>query len=445
MPEVADAGLPMDPPPPEKVADSPPPEKKTWDVVTPRAAGTSRASTSVRERSRAREKERSSSRKRTKTAQTPAKNPSPPSPHTPQKTGKSPPRKEETVEGMVDRKIGESFDRYKKWTDRRLQRVENLLQTLVDGGARNSGPAAIPSNPRKGGGGATRDHPVPGADQKVGSGGRIDPPGKAANVAGEGAKNKKRKKKKKAPLSQQTQEMKEAGPPKKGNAGPSQPAADAESYAVVLGRRSRAAEKKTAKGAPKAAAPGSPAKGQAGGAPKRAPRQRLPRTSVVVLTRPNGDYREAMVRLRREVSLKDLGIEGRVNIRSAATGAKIIEVSGGGPRRKGGRPRGSHQAGLPRGGRNAGGPPKEDTRGAPERPRRLLGHRRGEGVGRGGRALRRLRRAVRSAAAGRRRQSRPLAAPAPHRGEGADPGKEDPGRLGDGPRGPSRGAPYAVP
>ncbi|XP_011860036.1 PREDICTED: uncharacterized protein LOC105557402 [Vollenhovia emeryi] len=37
-----------------------------------------------------------------------------------------------------------------------------------------------------------------------------------------------------------------------------------------------------------------------------------------------------MARLRWEVSLKDLGIEGRVNIRSAATGAKIIEVSGEG-------------------------------------------------------------------------------------------------------------------
>ncbi|XP_011865106.1 PREDICTED: uncharacterized protein LOC105560530, partial [Vollenhovia emeryi] len=133
--EVDDTGIPADPPPPGKTADPPPPEKRTWDVVTPETADNSQASTSGRERSRARKKDRSSSRKRTKLPQTPATNSSPPSPHTPQKTGKSPTRKGETIEGRVDRKVREAFDQHKGWVDRRLQGMEKLLQTLVDSGA----------------------------------------------------------------------------------------------------------------------------------------------------------------------------------------------------------------------------------------------------------------------------------------------------------------------
>ncbi|XP_011880115.1 PREDICTED: serine/arginine-rich splicing factor SR45-like [Vollenhovia emeryi] len=62
MPEVVADGLPMDPPPPGKMADPAPPEKRTWEVVTPR--DTSRASTSGAGKTQARKRERSASRKR---------------------------------------------------------------------------------------------------------------------------------------------------------------------------------------------------------------------------------------------------------------------------------------------------------------------------------------------------------------------------------------------
>ncbi|XP_011858587.1 PREDICTED: basic salivary proline-rich protein 1-like [Vollenhovia emeryi] len=63
MPEAVADGLPMDPPPPGKVADPPPPEK-TWEVVTPNAAGTSRVPKSGAGKARAGKRERSASRRR---------------------------------------------------------------------------------------------------------------------------------------------------------------------------------------------------------------------------------------------------------------------------------------------------------------------------------------------------------------------------------------------
>ncbi|XP_011858889.1 PREDICTED: uncharacterized protein LOC105556407 [Vollenhovia emeryi] len=141
---------------------------------------------------------------------------------------------------------------------------------------------------------------------------------------------KKKKKKKKAPLSRRTQQVEEAGPSSQGTAEPPQPVAGVDSYATVLGRKARAAQNKAARGASGAAAPGPPAKGQAGGAPKRAPRRRVPRTSAVVITRIGGDYREALTTLRRKIKLDDLGIGDRIAIRSGATGARVIEVFGEG-------------------------------------------------------------------------------------------------------------------
>ncbi|XP_011858908.1 PREDICTED: uncharacterized protein LOC105556426, partial [Vollenhovia emeryi] len=222
------------------------------------------------------------------------------------------------VERRIQEVVGESF-----------QRMEDLIRSLVGGGARDSGAAAIPSNPRKGGGGAMRGRPVPGADQGGGAKG-ANPPEKDANDAGEGTRKKKRKKKKKVPLSRQTQRVEEAGPSNTGTAKPPQPAAGVETYVTVLGRKSRAAEKKAAKGASRAAAPGPPAKGRTGGAPKRAPRRRVPRTSAVVVTRPSGDYRETIAMLRQSIKLEDLGIGGRINIRYGATGARVIKVTGEG-------------------------------------------------------------------------------------------------------------------
>ncbi|XP_011869268.1 PREDICTED: uncharacterized protein LOC105562800, partial [Vollenhovia emeryi] len=262
MPEAIAAELPMESPPPGEIAVAAPAEKRTWDVVTPNNADTSRASTSGVEKTRARRKERSVSRKRTKPS-APAKNSSLPSPHAPQKAGKSPPRKAETMGEMVERKIREAVDRSHREIDRRLQKLEDLLQALAGGG--------------------------------------------------------------------QTQEPEETGSSRRRETKPSpQPAARVETYAKVVGRKSRVAEGKSAKGVPRAAAPVTPLKGRGGGLPKKTPKRRLPRTSAVVLTRPNGDYREALARLRREVNLEDLGIGGLVNIRSGATGAKVIEVSGEG-------------------------------------------------------------------------------------------------------------------
>ncbi|XP_011858589.1 PREDICTED: uncharacterized protein LOC105556127, partial [Vollenhovia emeryi] len=223
---------------------------------------------------------------------------------------------------MVERRIQEVLGQSQKETNQRLQRMEDLIRSLVGGGARNSGPATGPSDPRKGGGGAVRDRPVPGAGSK----GAKEPPERTANAVEGGSK---RKRKKKAPLSQQTQGVEETGVSLGRDAKSSQPAAGAVTYAAVVARKSKAAWK-SAKGVPRAAAPSAPVKGQAGGPPKKTPRRRLPRTSAVVITRPDGDYCEAMARLRREVKLEDLGIGGLVSIRSGATGAKVIEVSGEG-------------------------------------------------------------------------------------------------------------------
>ncbi|XP_011858703.1 PREDICTED: serine/arginine repetitive matrix protein 1-like [Vollenhovia emeryi] len=329
MPEVVADGLPMESPPPGETAAAPPAEKRTWEVVTPNNADASRASTSGARRSRAGKRERSLSRKRAN-PKTPAKDSSLPSPHAPRKqAGKPLPGKAGEITGeMVERRIQEVFGQSQEETNQRLQRMEDLIRSLVGGGARDSGPAAGPSDPRKGGGGAVRDRPVLGAGQRGGSKGAKEPPERTANAV-EGGSKKKRKKRKKAPLSQQTQGVEETGVSLGRDAKSSRPAAGAVIYAAVVGRRSKAAGKPV-KGVPKAAAPRAPAKGQAGGPPKKAPKRRLPHASAVVVTRPSGDYREAMARLRREIKLEDLGIGGPINIRSGATGAKIIEVSGEG-------------------------------------------------------------------------------------------------------------------
>ncbi|XP_011867943.1 PREDICTED: serine/arginine repetitive matrix protein 1-like [Vollenhovia emeryi] len=184
MPEVGDDSLPTETPPPGERAAAPPPEKRTWDVVTPSAAGTSRASTSRAARSRTR-KERSVSRKRAN-PETSAKDPPRPPPRAPQQNAGKP------LTGMagnitgeeIERRMEEIVGRSQQEIDQRLQRMEEMIRTLVDGGARDSGPAADPTAPRKGGGGAVRDRPVPGTNQGKGSKGSKDPPKEAANAVG---------------------------------------------------------------------------------------------------------------------------------------------------------------------------------------------------------------------------------------------------------------------
>ncbi|XP_024884383.1 uncharacterized protein LOC112462696, partial [Temnothorax curvispinosus] len=63
------------------------------------------------------------------------------------------------------------------------------------------------------------------------------------------------------------------------------------------------------------------------------PKRKVPRTSAVVLTCPEGNYAECMLEVRRRIKLADLGIQSH-NIRRTATNAYSIKVAGEGNKKK---------------------------------------------------------------------------------------------------------------
>ncbi|XP_011859276.1 PREDICTED: uncharacterized protein LOC105556772 [Vollenhovia emeryi] len=105
-------------------------------------------------------------------------------------------------------------------------------------------------------------------------------------------------------------------------------------WTEVLGRKAKQAATKAAKAATgtRQAPPQKPiGKGQQGGGTgKKAPKRRVPRTSAVALTCPQGQYAKVVAEVRARVDIGALGIGGRINTRQAATGATIFEVSGEG-------------------------------------------------------------------------------------------------------------------
>lgn len=65
-----------------------------------------------------------------------------------------------------------------------------------------------------------------------------------------------------------------------------------------------------------------------GQAKKKKARRRAPRTAAVVLTCPKGQYAETMAEVRAKIGLSEVGIQGGITTRIAATGAIVIEVPG---------------------------------------------------------------------------------------------------------------------
>ncbi|XP_067214592.1 uncharacterized protein [Linepithema humile] len=74
--------------------------------------------------------------------------------------------------------------------------------------------------------------------------------------------------------------------------------------------------------------PPPPPPSQEGGRKKGGKKRKNPRTAAITLTCPEGEYSATVRQMREKISLKNLGISGKMTLGNAQTGAMLVQLSG---------------------------------------------------------------------------------------------------------------------